>query len=137
MFTGVGRFIGNVSDKSSQRCLAVAASVFFFGAVEFTAHELLAQLDLPQLADALLDALLVGCCFAAAVWVVLVENRDRRARVRQDLERIAELNHEIRNALQVILHSHFDADPKRREMILESVTRIDGVLKRAFPVVGG
>jgi hypothetical protein len=57
--------------------------------------------------------------------------------VRHDLERIAELNHEIRNALEVIAHSHYDAETEHRELVLKCVTRIDTVLKRLFPVVGG
>lgn len=137
MFAPIGGFIGKLSDKPFHTTVAVATSVPFFGAFEFMVHELLAGLGLPGLADALLDALLVGLCFAFAVWVLLVGNRERRLRVRHELERIAELNHEVRNALQVIVHSHFDTDPQRRDMILESATRIDAVLKRLFPVVGG
>jgi hypothetical protein len=52
------------------------------------------------------------------------------------LERIAQLNHEIRNALEVITHAHFDMDAERRAMVLESVTRIDSVLRHVFPPFG-
>ncbi len=137
MLTALGRLIGYVSDKPAHTAVAVILSAPFFGVIEFMVHEALAQLDVPPLVDALLDSFLVGCAFAFGVWALLAGNRERRARVRQDLERIAELNHEIRNALQIILHSQFGADPERRDMILESVTRIDGVLRRVFPVVGG
>jgi hypothetical protein len=125
-----------VSDTRFQTRIAVAVSVVCFAAIEFFAHFLLLYLRIPPLADAVADALLMGVAFGLAVWMLLVANRERRARVRQDLERIAEINHEIRNALQVIAHSHFDADATRREMVMESVARIDDVLKRLFPVVG-
>ncbi len=114
----------------------IAASVLLFGAVEFIVHEALARLALPPVAGASLDALLVGCAFGLALWVLLVGNRERRLRLRTELERIAELNHEIRNALEVIVRSHFDADAKRRDLVMESVTRIETVLERVFPVVG-
>ncbi len=137
MFSTLGRLVGHMSDRSSHTLVAVGAAVAFFAAVEFIVHEVLARLALPPLTGAVLDASLVGCSFGFAVWVLLLGNRERRLRVRMELERIAELNHEIRNALQIIIDSHFDSNPTRRDMVLESVSRVDAALKRVFPVVGG
>jgi len=137
MVTGFGRLIGHISDNPSHTALAVAFSVVVFGGIEFTIHETLLQLHMRPFADAVSDALLVGCSFGLAVWVLLLGNRERRMRVRRDLERIAELNHEIRNALQVIAYSYVGADDKCRALVVESVSRIDAVLRRVFPVVGG
>ncbi len=137
MFSNLGSLAGKVSDRQSYTRISVASSVVFFGAVEFAAHELVAQLDIHPLADAMIDAALVGSAFGFAFWIVLAGMRERRLRVRQDLERIAELNHEVRNALEVIVHSQHSAESKCREMVMESANRIDGVLKRLFPVVGG
>jgi hypothetical protein len=137
MFGRLGQFIGHVSDNPSHTRIAVVMSVLIFGAVEGTVHELIAQLDMPPVSGALIDGILVGGSFGLAVWVLLVGNRERRMRVHEDLKRISELNHEIRNALEVIMHSHFDADAKHRDIVMESVTRIDAVLKRVVPGVGG
>lgn len=137
MFPRLGRLVGNVSDSPSYRYAAAIFSVIVFGVIEFATHRGLAQLELPPFADAVMDAGLVGLSFGLAVWALLVGNCERRTRVRRDLERISELNHEIRNALQVIAHSHFDADAAHRQMVMDSVARIDAVLKRVFPVVGG
>lgn len=137
MSASLGRLVGYVSDTPSRTTIAAAVSVVCFGTIEFLVHVFLRSLNVSPLADAAMDALLVGLSFGLAVWVVLVGNRQRRERVRVDLERIAELNHEIRNALQVIAHSHFDADVEHRGMVMQSVNRIDDVLKRVVPVVGG
>jgi len=137
MFRRVDRMLGHLLDTPRRICVAAAASLVIFGAIEFLVHELLRNLDVSPLADACLDALLVGLSGGLAVWVLLVSNRERRERVRKDLERIAELNHEIRNALQVISYSQYDANLERRNLVTESVTRIDDVLRRVVPVVGG
>ena len=136
MLTQLGDFIGRISDTPTYRGMAVGFSIIFFGSVEFIVHKLVGSLRLPTDAVAVLNAGVLGVSFGLAVWLLLVGNCERRTRVREDLERIAELNHEVRNALQVIAHSHFDADSAHREMVMDSVARINAVLKRVFPVVG-
>jgi len=137
MFRRLGVLIGHVSDIRLYRMAAIAFSVLCFGALEFVVHKGLTRLYAITHTVALIDAALVGSSFGLAVWVLLVANAERRRRIRQDLEQIAELNHEIRNALQVITHSHFDAETKHRRMVLESVARIERVLERVTTVAGG
>jgi two-component sensor histidine kinase len=67
------------------------------------------------------------------MWLGLTGVGERRRHVREELARIRELNHVIRNALQIIADSQFDADARRKAMVLESVGRIDMVLNRVFP----
>ena len=112
-------------------------SVVVFGAMEFGIHFVLTRFGVPALTDAVYDAALCGISFGILLWLFLAAIRERRLRVREELERIAEVNHEIRNALQIISHSHFNAEPHHREMVLESVSRIDAVLKRISPTLGG
>ena len=107
----------------------ILASVFF-GAIQFLLHILLVSVGVRPIADTLMDAFLVGFLFGVVSWVLLAGIQARQVRLSRELEQISELNHEIRNALQVITDAHFDIDAKRRVMVLESVTRIDGVLKR-------
>lgn len=137
MFRALGRLLGYLSDTPLRTFIAAAMSLVVFGAIEFLVHQLLRTLDVSPLADACLDALLVGLASGIAIWVLLASNRERRERVRQELERIAELNHEIRNALQVISYAQFGAISERRDVVIESVARIDDVLRRVAPVVGG
>ncbi len=133
MFHRLGALIGHVSDSASQTKRAMLMGVLATGLMEFAFHAGLARLGASALTDAIIDAALTGIFFGLVLWSFLTAIGARRMRVRQDIERIAELNHEIRNALQIIADSQFDAESRRREMILESVSRIDVVLKRIFP----
>ncbi len=133
MFHRLGVLIGHVSDTPSQTWIAVLLGIPAFGLTQFAFHLGLAWLGASPLTDAAIDATLAGIFFGAVLWLLLSAIRERRVRVRQDVKRIAELNHEIRNALEVIAYAHFDAESKHRAMVLESVNRIDVVLKRIFP----
>lgn len=133
MFHRLGVLIGRVSDSPSQTSIAVLLAIPAFGLTQFAFHLGLRRLGASPLADAAIDAALVGIFFGLVSWSFLTAIGERRIRVREDLKRIAELNHEIRNALEIITYSQFDAESKRRSMVLESVNRIDVVLRRIFP----
>jgi hypothetical protein len=133
MFRGMATLIGRVTDTASHMMTAVLLASLLFSAVEFAFHVLLASLGMPPIRDAAIDGTLVGLSFGLVLWLFLAGVRERRARVKYELDRIAELNHEIRNALEVIAGAHFDADAMRKTMVLDSVTRIEAALKRIFP----
>ncbi len=133
----LGFLVGYLSDTRTRSLLAVALCFVFSGATEFVIHQTLKTSHLSPLQDSILDAATIGVSFSFVLWVLLAGNRDRRRRVREDLERVAELNHEIRNALQVITHSQYaNKDFEHRQAILDSVARSDGVLKRALRISG-
>lgn len=137
MFRRLGFFIGYFSDKPSRSLIAVAFCFVGSGLMEFFIHEALRSSHLSAFGDAVLDSLIVALSFSLAIWFVLAGNRERRKRVQEEMERIAELNHEIRNALQVIVHSHYsDEDVGHRQMVLESVKRVGTVVKRVSRIVG-
>ena len=51
---------------------------------------------------------------------------------------MAELNHHLRNSLQIIVGAHYIAkDEEPTRMMLETAQAIDQVLKRLFPAAGG
>jgi hypothetical protein len=135
MLTTLGAIIGKVSDD---RRLALVAAVLcgaVLGAVEYAVMEHL-LVAIPDRYRSALDAAIIALGAAAFVWLLLAGNRDRRRRVRTELGGIAELNHEVRNALQVIAHSQYRAEPDCRAMVLTSVNRIDAALKRLSPLLG-
>jgi hypothetical protein len=134
MFHRLGVLIGHVSDTPSQTRIAVLLGVLASGLMEFAFHIGLARLGTSPLTDAVIDAALTGIFFGLVLWSFLNAISERRKRLRQDLVRIAELNNEIRNALEIIVDSHFDAEARHRAMVLESVSRIDVVLNRILPV---
>lgn len=132
-----GGVIGYISDKPRRSLLAAALCFVVFGAIEFVSHEFLSHTYLSAFGDAVLDSSIVAASSSVLIWFILAGHRERRKRVREELERIAELNHEIRNALEVIVHSHYsDKDEGHRQMVLESVKRIDTVVKRVSRIVG-
>jgi hypothetical protein len=68
------------------------------------------------------------------VYRLLQYERDRREQLRQRLEIIAEMNHHVRNALQVISFSGYSADSEQQlERIREGVNRIQWALKEVLP----
>ncbi|MGZ4838348.1 MAG: hypothetical protein ACXVZR_07330 [Terriglobales bacterium] len=70
----------------------------------------------------------------ALVFRLLQYERDRRRRLRQRLEVIAEMNHHVRNALQVIsLSTYSSADQQHLAAIKESVNRIQWALREILP----
>ena len=59
---------------------------------------------------------------------------ERRAQVRQQLRTIAEMNHHIRNALQVIAYASAATDKTQSmELISQSVERIEWALREVLP----
>jgi hypothetical protein len=134
MFHRLGILIGQVSDTPSQTKIAVLLAILASGLMEFAFHIGLSRLAASPLTDAAIDAALTGIFFGLVLWAFLAATGQRRKRERHDLARIAELNHEIRNALEVIVDSHSTAEARHRDMVLESVNRIDVVLRRIFPI---
>ncbi len=65
---------------------------------------------------------------------ILQYERERRARLRQRIEVIADMNHHVRNALQVIsFHAYSTADKEQLEAVKESMERIQWALKEILP----
>lgn len=75
-----------------------------------------------------------GLIAGALVFRLLQYERERRRQIRQRLEIIADMNHHIRNALQVISGTAYSAaDQEQLTAIRESVTRIQWALREILP----
>jgi len=82
-----------------------------------------------------IQAAVAGSIGAVLVGSVLALVLYRREVLRRQLEVVAELNHQVRNALEIIAASTTRiADRKTVATILEAVTRIDVTLRSLFPV---
>jgi hypothetical protein len=82
-----------------------------------------------------IGSILAGLVTAMLAFRLETETADRR---RADLRRfqvISEMNHHIRNALQVISYHAYVADPKSHGEIREAMGRIDWVLREVLPQV--
>jgi signal transduction histidine kinase len=111
--------------------LAAAAVVFLISAVlDWTLireHE--SRRAVIEMSDAL-SGLIAG----ALVFRLLQYERERRRQIRQRLETIGDMNHHIRNALQVISGTAYSAaDKEQLAAIRESVGRIQWALREILP----
>ena len=78
-------------------------------------------------ADDFIIAIFLGC-------VVLLYEKRRQRYLEARLKIIAEMNHHVRNALQVLSYTAMrQEDEKVKNMMRESVTRIDWALREVLP----
>jgi hypothetical protein len=83
--------------------------------------------------------LMVSDAFAGIVAAIFATygfylHRQREAELRLRVDRIVEMNHHVRNALQVIAYwSVADRDKREMELIREAVDRIEWALREILP----
>jgi uncharacterized membrane protein len=131
------RTIGAVA--SSPLRIAVVAVCFGLsaGLLGYIIHIFVMRMNVSPQAQTGIETTLLCCAAALAPFLLLIAARERR--VVDDLRRIAQLNHEVRNALQVIVYGEHEsaATPtEHRTAILGSVEQIDKTLRQLFPVIG-
>ena len=92
-------------------------------------HEGVPRWDLMAISNGL-----TGIVAGALFWKGRSLERARREFVRERLHTISEMNHHIRNALQVIsFYSYREQDAKTLEMLRKAVNRIEWALKEVLP----
>ena len=133
------RTIGAVA--SSPLRIAVVAVCFGLsaGLLGYIIHIFAMRMSVSPQAQTGIESVLLCCAAALAPFLLLIAARERRRLVVDDLRRIAQLNHEVRNALQVIVYGEYEsaATPtEHRTAILGSVEQIDTTLRQLFPVIG-
>lgn len=86
----------------------------------------------------IVDGALSGTLAGALVWIVLGLVRGRRRRLIEYIRRVADLNHHIRNALQILVYqaSLTKTDPEQLEQVESAVRRVDAALHEIFPIIG-
>jgi hypothetical protein len=112
--------------------LGIVAAAVFFAIDDFLDHLMLrltsANVAL-EISDAI-TALLIGVLVAQLV--LLHQQRQRQAQAR--VQRIAEMNHHVRNALQVIAYrSLADKEMWQVELVQDAVNRIQWALREILP----
>jgi hypothetical protein len=119
----------------------IALVVFLFGLsaglLEFVIHTAIVQAGVSPREQAMIDAAVVGFAAACAPLLVLFAARERRRKLLDDLRKIAQLNHHVRNALQTIIYSEYlPSSEEKRQVIMEGADRIGRILQELFPAVG-
>ncbi len=84
-----------------------------------------------------LDAGSVGLLVGLITYIEMVAVQYRRKRIAAEMQVVAELNHQVRNALQTISYAvRLPETENQVEMIEGCVRRIDNTLRELFPVPG-
>jgi predicted MarR family transcription regulator len=133
----LGKAIVEVADSPLRIGCVVAGCGVIAGVFEYAIHTAAESYNASAFVHALVDASLVSVSASLVVLLVLLSARERRKRVLDDVRRIAELNHHVRNALQVVVHSQYvPPSNDQRKAVLESADRIEKTLRELFPVIG-
>ncbi len=77
------------------------------GLLEFGVHTAVMRASASPRMQAMTDAAAVGFAAALVPLFVLLAARERHRKLLDDLRKIAQLNHHVRNALQTILYSEY------------------------------
>lgn len=132
--TGLFWQMGAAADSRIRVGIAVVLTVVAFALLDFLS-DVLGHYISHRVAAAAVRAASVGLAAGALMWAGLIAVRQRRQYINAEIDRIAELNHRIRNSLEVIADAqHFAQDPVR-SMVLESVAKIDKTLQEVLPSV--
>ncbi len=127
--------VASLVDSKPRLIAATLASGAIAGVGEYVIHTAVtgAQLwlDLPTL----LDSGIMATITAVLMYIALRGWRVRRMLLLQRLLMVAELNHNVRNALQMLLYSPYLPPKEQTQAVLESVDRIESTLKELFPSV--
>jgi hypothetical protein len=117
-------------------CASIGAAVLF-GLFEFAVSRWLIGVHITPNLHSALQATVVGLGAGFALWLILLGLIDRRRIVADELKRVAELNHCVRNSLELIVLAHYsETNHDHKAMMLECTNQIDQKLRELFPVIG-
>ncbi len=128
--------LGSVLGKAAENWRARVGVAITFGVVVGLLTSLMDwyTASLSQVAKYLIRWVLASGFAAFICWLVLEAAYERKQRVSRELERAARLNHDIRNALDVINSAGYLINDKiHGPAVVASVNRIDRVLKQEYP----
>ena len=138
MLHRVGGFLLQARERGPQRIAVVLGVFLAFGCADFAVEWLLNVADVPLAAHGTIDGVIVGGFAGLMAWILLEATRRERDRLRKAVEEEARLNHEIRNALEVIGQAgYLSSDVNLKSIVSDSVQRIDSILKEHKPRKNG
>ncbi len=132
----VGNFIGRLSD--SRRHIAITALVFiiFFGFVDYLVDYAMIVAGVDDKLHSALQATIVGVIAGITVYLLLRARGERRRVINDEIDRVVELNHSLRNSLEIIAHSHYvTSEEVRKTMLLETAQKMSDKLTELFPTM--
>ncbi len=124
----VSKVVAVLTDKPSLIVLAACVIACMAGLAEFAILTVLANLNVSRLSLRIQNSAVTGVVAGAFIWAVLIMFSLRRQHLRRKLYVVADLNHELRNALEVILQSGYLPIDQRHSALLDSAERINKAL---------
>lgn len=109
------------------------ASGVIAGFLEFFTHLAVGHMKVTAAYHAFIDAGVIALMTIAMVGVCFASARAKRQVMLEKIRTASELNHHLRNALQVITQSRYLPEEKQNEAVFTSIDRIDEALKRLSP----
>lgn len=116
--------------------LAFAFVLFasFISAVGVGFDRLLLEEGTSRLAVLILSNLLTGVVAGAFFLQTKIRAQERQKLLEERLQKVAEMNHHIRNALQVMaFYRHQITDPEAGNLLQKSIERIEWTLEEVLP----
>jgi hypothetical protein len=137
MLDRISEFVGRIADRTTTIILSSVCSTIAFGCLVFFGHIALIESAIDPALHAGILAAFVGIGAGLGTLVLLLARRERRRMLEDELRRLSELNHRVRNNLQVIADAHYsESDASHRKMMMEAVASMDDSLKQLFPALG-
>jgi two-component sensor histidine kinase len=122
-------------EPNSLRSRTVVVGGLTVAILEYLTHSLVAHSRASLALNALIDASVIAIFMIVLLGVVVAAARVQRNTIANEMRTVGELNHHVRNALQIIRESHRLPTDKQTEAVIESVDRIDGTLRTLFPAM--
>ena len=118
--------------NSTPWLLGISVGAVFFAIDDFLDH-LMLRLTSARVALEISDAI-TAILIAALVAHLVLLYRERQRMAESRVQRIAEMNHHVRNALQVISYWSLAEKEKRQvELVQDAVNRIQWALREVLP----
>ena len=134
MLKRLGNFLVETTDDALGRALLVYSIALMAGIIAFSADSIIERFS-PRYASELL-AMVIGLAFGVITFIEVQAVQQRRRKVLEELQVIASLNHNVRNALQSIQYAaHLSTSSDHLHIINDSVRRIDDTLRELFPAI--
>jgi hypothetical protein len=126
-------FLGSISARYRQVDLVLLVMICL-GLLAYAVDHFLLGFDINSDLHSAVQASIVGLGGAAAVWIILRSYETRRRMEMEEIRKVAELNHCLRNSLELIADAHYFAtDLEHKRMMLETVKTMDDKLRQLFP----
>ena len=118
-----------INSKAIVILIGIVVAAVGLGFDRVLLHEGVPRYDLLAFSNSL-----TGIVAGGFFWQAMRREREHRKFVQERLRTISDMNHRIRNALQVIsFHSYRDQDEKTVEVLRQAVNRIEWALTEVLP----